>query len=118
MARGSSRSATRISLARVDRCRGEATGTTVSFRGGPKGPSQEPKNTRFNNTTLNRGGTVRCAFFSDLVFMGSRLLADARPRNDGGLPSKYSMLSTRMGPREFILPAPGLHRMTISARII
>ncbi|CAH1672603.1 hypothetical protein CHELA40_13734 [Chelatococcus asaccharovorans] len=52
-------------------------GTTVSFRGGPKGPSPEPM-----NTTLNRGGTVRCALFSDVVFMGSGLLADARPRND------------------------------------
>lgn len=67
-------------------------GTTVSFRGGPKGPSPEPKNTRFNNTTLNRGGPVRCAFFLDLVFMDSGLLADARPRNDGGISSKHSML--------------------------
>ena len=44
------------------------------------------------NTTLNRGGTVRRAFFSDLVFMDSGLLADARPRNDGGIPTEHSML--------------------------
>ncbi|CAH1657573.1 hypothetical protein CHELA40_30039 [Chelatococcus asaccharovorans] len=43
------------------------------------------------NTTLYRGGTVRCAFFLDIVFMASGLLADARPRNDGGIRSELRM---------------------------
>ena len=61
-------------------------GTTVSFRGGPKGPSPEPMNTTVNH----EGSTVRRVVLSDFVFMDSGLLAHARPRNDSGISSKHS----------------------------